>query len=499
MAQLPLTQGAYVARSIIANAQRCYNLFPESNTPDAPFPFTFYQRPGLRALSQAPNMGRARGLYTASRGDLFAAFSNMLYWIDSGWTFHSICEISDTLSPVTMIDNGGSLIVATGEPDVGYLIDIPTKLVQDLPENFLGATGAGYVDGFLVFSQPQSKNFYSSLLNVIEFDAFYIAAKTGRPDLLQTLIIVHREIWLIGTKTTEVWFNAGAPQFPFAEQQGVFIEHGTIAPYSVMSHGLVVFFISQDKDGRAIVVMITAYEAKRVSTYAIETEFSKYSRLDDAVGQIYQMEGHVYYILHFPTADKTWVFDMMEGLWHEEGWNDADGNEHRSRACSIAYAYGRHVAADWQNGILYDMSLDIYDDNRAPIVCRRGFPHLNKDSRRVSYSGFIAEMQVGTILGGVQYVDEFAFSNGFSSGFDIREPDTLYVDDPKISLRYSDDRGASWSNPIEQTIGATGKYLTSIQFNRLGMARDRVFELFWALPCKTALNGANIDVVPFGS
>ena len=33
-------------------------------------------------------------------------------------------------------------------------------------------------------------------------------------------------------------------------------------------------------------------------------------------------------------------------------------------------------------------------------------------------------------------------------------------------------------------------FLTTVIWNRLGMARDRVFKLQWSAPVKTALNGA---------
>ena len=65
-----------------------------------------------------------------------------------------------------------------------------------------------------------------------------------------------------------------------------------------------------------------------------------------------------------------------------------------------------------------------------------------------------------------------------------------YVAPSKLYLRYSDTRGQTWSNPIEDDFGATGEFYKSIQFQRLGMARDRVFELFWSAPVRAALNGA---------
>lgn len=65
-----------------------------------------------------------------------------------------------------------------------------------------------------------------------------------------------------------------------------------------------------------------------------------------------------------------------------------------------------------------------------------------------------------------------------------------------ISLRWSDDRGHSWSSPVTQSMGNPGEYRTSVQYQRLGMARDRVFEISWSTPFKTALQGAWIDVTP---
>ena len=64
---------------------------------------------------------------------------------------------------------------------------------------------------------------------------------------------------------------------------------------------------------------------------------------------------------------------------------------------------------------------------------------------------------------------------------------------PQVLLRWSDDRGRTFGNPVAGSIGATGNYLTSIQYNRLGMARDRVFEVSWDAPVDTGLQGAFVS------
>ena len=53
--------------------------------------------------------------------------------------------------------------------------------------------------------------FLYSVVNVhgAAFDPLAIAGKSGYPDFLVGCIVMHREIWLIGTLTTEIWYDAG--------------------------------------------------------------------------------------------------------------------------------------------------------------------------------------------------------------------------------------------------------------------------------------------------
>ena len=67
---------------------------------------------------------------------------------------------------------------------------------------------------------------------------------------------------------------------------------------------------------------------------------------------------------------------------------------------------------------------------------------------------------------------------------------------PKVFLRWSDDGGRSYGNPLGISMGDTGEYLTSCQWQRLGMGRRRIFEISWSGATATALLGAWIDSNP---
>lgn len=467
--RIPLISGAYQAKSIIADAQRCLNLYPEGNPPDAASPVTHYQRPGLKKLAVAPQHDIGRCLYRASNGNLYAVVGSTIYAIDSDWTYTNIGVTGGESSIVYMADNGIDILAVDGTTS-GYVINLATNEFSTVSsEGFYGADFVQYVDTYFVLNKLASPVMYISGSNATTFDSLDYAAKTGSPDNIVSLQIVHREVWLIGQVATEVWYNTGASDFTFGPISGVYIEHGCCAPYSVAKQDLAVYWLSQDQQGHLLVIEGSGYRAQRISTHAIENEFQSYDTYSDAVGFTYQVEGHTFYQLTFPAANKTWVYDVSTKLWHEESWTDENGIQNRHRGQCAAFAYGTNLMLDWETGDLYAVDQTVYSDDGAPIVFLRSFPHIQSDGKRMFHRQFIADMEVGAA------------------------PETMLDVEPMVSLRWSDTRGASWGNAIQASMGSAGEYLTSMQFQRLGMARDRVYELSWSVPYKTALNGAWID------
>jgi hypothetical protein len=459
--------GAYTARSIIADLQRCVNLYPEKNQESSSAPITHYPTPGLTELSAGPSSAAYRCLYETTQGELYGVVGSKLYHISESWVFTELATLATRVTKVSMADNGFYLVVVDGtDTAISVKLDDYTVGTINGP-NFYPTDCVKYLDGFLIFNRLGTNQFFISLFASLDFDPLYIASKTGSPDPIVTIEVVHREIWLIGTKTTEIWYNSGAAAFPFERVGGSFIEHGSIAARSNATLSINVFWLSRDKNGTALVAHGQGYEAKRASTHAIEVELGRYTRLDDAIGMSYQILGHNFYVLTFPTVDKTWVYDQSDDLWHELVWLDSNGDEHRHRMNAVAFAYGKHVVGDRQNGKLYKLDKDSATDDGQPVMRKRVMPHVVNAGQSVIYDKLMANMEGGTILD---------------------ESTNL------ITLRYSDTRGRSWSDGLTQTMGKTGEHDTNIQWNRLGSARDKVFELSWSGALFTALNGVWLHV-----
>lgn len=487
--QLALMGGAYQARGVIASAQRCLNLYPEVNQREnfllmpqgagTPTLLTHYPTPGLSLLANAPT-GPWRGTYRANNGKVYGVAGQTFYLVSPTGTLTALGTIASTSSIVSMSDNGTTLVLVDGSTK-GYVLTLATDTFGPLVDStgsFVGADKVDYIDTFFVFNSPGTQAFYCSLSNSVTFDPLYIANKTGAADTLVTLSVLNRQIWLFGQRTTEIWSDVGGTLFPFALVDGAFVEHGCAAKYSVCGADINIFWVSTDAQGHGIVLKGSNYSAQRISTHAVEQALLGYPTISDAVGHLHQVAGHTFYVLTFPSGDATWVYDISTGLWHERAWMDSSGLEHRVRPIVGCAANETFYCGDWENGNLYTYDLANYTDNGAPVKRIRSFPHVISELKRIQYNKFIADIQTGGILS-----DQIPTANGT----------------PTLNLRYSPDRGASWSQYLPQALGMQGQTSQVMQWRRLGISRDMVFELSWSAPMMTALNGAFIDVVEAAS
>lgn len=516
--RLPLIGGSYTSRSIIASAQRCINLYPELNRKDALTPVTHYQRPGLRPVATI-GQGPIRSLYRSSAGAGYAISGSEVYRIFWDWTTKKIGNVTANRSnPCSMIDNGfgGQVFIVDGSSN-GWIIDqvggddVMTQL-NDPTGTFVGADRVDFIDTFIVYNVPGTPFFGNTLSNTITFDPTYYYGKTDYVDNVETIIMNRHELLVIGELTSEVWYDAGTIP-PLAELPGMFINHGTIAKYSVASQDISTYWLAQNREGAGQVVRHRAYKLERISNHALETAIRKMlhtTGISDAVGYCYQQDGHVFYVLHFPAGDQTWVYDESIGdpllAWHQESWTDpSTGVLHKHRGNCHAFINGMNVVGDWQDGAIYYMDLDAYTDIvdvgrweippekaasgpvEGPTTYIRSFPHIGAargqgtsqgaetDGRRLQFSAFRADIECG--LG----------------------PTTLDGLPAQISLRWSDDRGRTFGNDVLQSNGHPGEYLTQPQWLGLGIARDRLFEISHSIAGSAALQGAWVDAEVLGT
>jgi hypothetical protein len=503
----PILGQAYVARSINAADNRMVNLFPEAIPNEGKEAGFLNRAPGLSLLTTV-GTGPVRGLWSFE-GYMYAVSGNTLYKINSSYTATALGAIAGT-GQVSMSDNGTQLFVAANGPS--YIYNSQTNVFQKITDpDFPGALTVSYLDGYFIFNEPNSQKIWvTSLLDGLSVDPLDFASAEGSPDGLVAVIVNNREAWLFGTNSIEVWYDAGTPDFPLARIQGASNEIGCAAAFSVAKLDNSIFWLGQDARGRGIVYRNNGYTGVRASNHAIEWQIQQYGDISNAIAYTYQQDGHSFYVLTFPTVQKTWVYDVVTQSWHERaGWSNGNFIRYRPN-CQTTYN-NEVILGDYESGNLYAYDLDVYADNgqiQKWLRSWRVIPSGQNNLRRTAQHSLQLDCETGVGLNGIDPNDDVEWFFYTSSGDQLVtntgdlllfSPPTVEGADPEVMLRWSDDGGHTWSNEHWASMGRIGQYGRRVFWRRLGMTmklRDRVYEVSGTDPVKIAIVGAELLLSP---
>jgi hypothetical protein len=459
---------AYEAPSRSVNEQRRINMLLEVDQNLAKTPTSLIGVPGQQQL--ANNGTGASKNYIEVNGDMYAAIGQNFGKVNADYTFTVLGSFSGT-GRVTLIDNGLQVLVVDGLS--GFVYTIATMAWTQItdPGFVYGATQATYQDGYGIVALPNSQQFgISGLYDFLTWDAIDFASAEGLPDDVSTVVSNHRVLHVFGTGTTELWYNGGNGTFPFQRIDGAFYEVGCSAPYSAVIADDSVFWLGNNLQGALAIYRMQGQTPQRISTVALEKAIAGYSRVDDAFGIGLDIQRHPTYMLVFPTANKTWCYDAHSGDWFEWlEWAAPDWN--RTRINCFAKAFGKLLVGDYRDGRMYELSFDVFKNGDDPLRTLRQSPYVWKLGARLYHSRLelLIEPGVGQLSG---------------------DTDTT---DPQWSLRWSND-GYTWSNEVTRPMGRFGEYDTRVIWNRLGSARNRLYEVSSTAPVKRVILGATLEV-----
>jgi hypothetical protein len=420
----PILGSAYVTRSVNAADNRMVNLFPEIIPEGGKEPAFLNRAPALKFLASV-GTGPVRGLWVlkADPTRAFVVSGNEFYEINSSYTATLRGTVAG-LGPVSMADNGDQIFIAANPK--GYIFNTSTNVFAEITDpDFPGAVTVGYLNSYFVFNPPNSQKFYiTQLLDGSQVDPLDFASAEGSSDGLVSLIVDHRELWLFGTDSVEVWYDAGLADFPLVRIQGAFNEIGCAAPYSVAKLDNGLFWLGSDARGQGIVYRANGYTGQRISTHAVEWQIQQYGNISDAIAYTYQQDGHSFYVLIFPSANTTWVYDVATQAWHERaGFSNGDFVRHRSN-CQMAYN-SEVIVGDYENGNIYAFDLNVFADNgqiQKWLRSWRALPTGQNNLKRTTQHTMQLDCETGV---------------GLNLG---------QGEDPQLMLRWSDDGGHTWSN-----------------------------------------------------
>jgi outer membrane lipoprotein-sorting protein len=425
--------------------------------------------PGSTSLV-VPKSGEVRGAIEYNDKAYFV-IGNTFYEVNSAGTATSRGTLNTSTGRVSMAHNGlrnsanQQIMIVDGSD--GWIYDNSASTLTVISDaDFTDSTSVVFIDGYFIFAQKDSDRFWLTS----SYDGTTIAATDfetaeGDPDDIQALIADQRELFVFGKRTLEVWYNSGDTNNTFQRFQGGFKQTGCVAKFSPARVDNNIYWLSRDERGHGQVVkMGEGYSPQVISTPSIAYQFSTYSTIEDAFAYAYQHEGHEFYVITFPTAKKTWVYDASTQQWHERG-HTIDGTfPNRERYNCHVFAFGKHLFGDYINGTIYKLDATVGTIDGTRIPRERTTQTVGEEEKRIRISSLQLDMQEG-----------------------IGDPNVST--DTSMWMSWSKDGGHTFSDEISRTAGEAGQYALRLMWRRLGHARNWTFKLRTWTPKPHVLKG----------
>lgn len=369
---------------------------------------------------------------------------------------------------VSFASNGDQVCMAAGGK-----ISVIDKygVLQELvdPQAPTIVTHVAFLDGYILAITGQDGKFsWSDVSQVSDWSALSFATAEGSPDNTKSLFVIQRQIFLLGTVSTEIWENDGSS--PFTRIPGGLIEVGCIAKHSPVRHDNSLIWLTDTRQ----FVKFTGTDVEFISS-RYDKEIMKFSIVSDCIGGLVHKDGQEFCLFHFPSMQRTFAYSPNKDDWSEWGNWDSDA------MAWLPYDF-RATVRDLETGLTF-----VGKESALAIAC------LDSDSRVDITSGtttrpFKFLRRTGHINLGTKKkkrIQEVRFT--------AKRGSSTNAGDPKLMFRYRNDGKSSWSNIKEISLGKIGDNEQIVRLSALGICRTRQYEISATDDAAIVFSDAEID------
>lgn len=462
--QINFATSSYRHPSLPISAQRLVNMYSEKQPADAKAQIAVLGCPGLAQFSSI-GTGPIRG-WCGMAGTLYVVSGGTLYSVDEDGVGTALGGTIGGSGPVSMDTNGTQVVIVNGTNGYVYTTTDGLQLITDI--DFYSANTVTFFDQRFVFDRKNSNQFFASeILDGTSYDSLAVASAESRPDYVKAVVLNQQVLLVFGERTIEPWQNVGAPNFPYERVPGTVVERGLLAPYATAKADNTVFFLGENR----VLYRLAGLTPQRVSNHAIEAIWQNYATVSDANMFAYQINGHEFINVNFPSVPSTWVLDVATGLPHErESWDRLNNNLGRWRGnCAINF-YDKILIGDAFDGTIGYLDNEVYSEYGNVMQGSATSVHQHSNRKRLFCRRLELDVESGVGL------------------------ETGQGNDPQIMLEISRDGGRTFGSLQKwRALGQIGAYLQRMIWHRLGRAYDWVFRVTISDPVRRTIIAAHAE------
>jgi hypothetical protein len=426
------------------------NLYGEQVAEDV---YTLKPTPGSELYGQFAVGGAGRGLVTVG-GRLFGVRGSYFQEMIGGEPLVRGGLLTNSGAKVAMVynqpPNGAAQILIVDELG-GYVFELATNTFTTLSEGVHGFVGgasqATYCAGRALVFEPDTRVMHCSEVDdFLTWPGLGFATAESLATPLQAIASNGNLIYAFSADGFEVWQFQDLENFPFSLLlSGDKI--GILAPQSLLFIERFAYWLGRTDTGEGVVYRHSGGgQPERISTHAYERRIADLSTPADAIGCTYNSLGHTFYLLNFRAGNKTFCWDKATSLWHDRAVREPiSGNLSLLPWVATVIFEGEILAIGYQSGQVLHVDDELFTDTGNPIIRERILAVVPKEGDWLTY---------------YQSAELFGTVGNTPVGEQV----------PNIMMKYSTDRGMTWSLERWQPTGGNHSYSTRTRWVGLGAA-----------------------------
>jgi hypothetical protein len=312
-----------------------------------------------------------------------------------------------------------------------------------------------------------SRRFYGSgQADGLSGYALNFASAEDQPDPMQAIWTSNGQLFLMCAAHMEFWGASGGQDFLVSEVQGTTSEWGLAATWSVARFAQTVACLIKNRTNQVSIANIAGYLPVPLSTPDLDKIINGYANTADASAYSFMLGGHPMYVINFPSAGASWLYDGLAKQWSQI---NSDGLTRDSADFSFNFLNDT-ILSDYSTGKLYRLDPNAVTDNGSAINVQITTETIaDPDLNRLTVNRLRIDVAVG--------------------GGNANDPGS----DPQIGLEVSRDNGETWGAQMMRSLGKLGNYRKTVEWDMLGTARNFVFRLSMSDPVKFTLISACVN------
>ena len=439
------------------SSQRTINMYPVFDD-SGQENFTLSSFHGQDLLSKV-NGQKDRGFHVLNN-ILYRIVDDKLYEVDSNFN-HNEKGIITGSDRCILTDDGEHLVIVS---DKVYIYNQLTgAFSENTNVNLTSVISVDVINSQILYTQPNI-SFMADVGQPDKVSGLNGVAAESNPDKTVRDYVFNQTIYRFGEQTTELWYNSGVGTPPISRIQNSMFNVGLGAINSLAETDNAIYWLGDDN----VIYKTSGSTAQPVSDQNISNTLSKLTT-SDAIGSSFTIDGHNFYMITFPTGNRTFV--VMEELG-KNGWFElASTNLNTQYSGSVIFkAYDKLLTLD--GGKILELKENTYTQDTNTMLRQRVTNNMDfgVSGRRVKMSKIVFDLEQGI---------------GLISG---------QGENPRMMIEPSYDGGRTFEAQDWIELGRLGEHTKLVEWHNIRSFRNLMLRITISDPVPITIYGATIYI-----